>query len=114
MGDLLRERARAGHGHALRSTRSSCLGAGSITVRERLSGGERLLRRRRRRLFVPELRPSVFSFCTTELAQYCRLHEALRERPAFAKAFGGGHANAVLAACDNAGQQGEEKLFGLF
>ena len=36
------------------------------------------------------------------------------ERPAFAKAFGAGHAQAVLAACDNAGQQGGEKLSGLF
>ena len=36
------------------------------------------------------------------------------ERPAFAKAFGGGHAQAVLAACDNAGSSGGEKLFGLF
>ena len=36
------------------------------------------------------------------------------ERPAFAKAFGAGHAQAVLAACANAGSSGGEKLFGLF
>ena len=60
--------------------------------------------------YVPLFFPSV-RLSSPNIVNYMR---RCAERPAFAKAFGGGHANAVLAACDNAGQQGGEKLFGLF
>ena len=60
--------------------------------------------------YVPLFFPSV-RLNSPNIVAYMR---RCAERPAFAKAFGGGHANAVLAACDNAGQQGGEKLFGLF
>ena len=59
--------------------------------------------------YVPLFFPSV-RLSSPNIVNYMR---RCAERPAFAKAFGGGHANAVLAACDNAGSGGE-KLFGLF
>ena len=59
--------------------------------------------------YVPLFFPSV-KLTSPNIVAYMR---RCAERPAFAKAFGGGHANAVLAACDNAGSSGE-KLFGIF
>ena len=59
--------------------------------------------------YVPLFFPSV-RLNSPNIVNYMR---RCAERPAFAKAFGAGHANAVLAACDNAGSGGE-KLFGLF
>ena len=60
--------------------------------------------------YVPLFFPSV-RLNSPNIVNYMR---RCAERPAFAKAFGGGHAQAVLAACDNAGSSGGEKLFGLF
>jgi len=36
------------------------------------------------------------------------------ERPAFAKAFGEGHRDAVLRACEAASGGGGKKMFGMF
>ena len=60
--------------------------------------------------YVPLFFPSV-RLNSPNIVAYMR---RCAERPAFAKAFGGGHANAVLAACENEGSSGGEKLSGLF
>ena len=64
--------------------------------------------------YVPLFFPSVKLGASPSIVAYMR---RCAERPAFVKAFGGGHASAVLAACDSAGSGGGgggEKLFGIF
>jgi len=61
--------------------------------------------------YVPLFFPSVNLGASPSIVAYMRRCAA---RPAFAKAFGEGHASTVIQACDRAAKGGGEKLFGIF
>mmetsp|Transcript_17424 Transcript_17424/g.54429 ORF Transcript_17424/g.54429 Transcript_17424/m.54429 type:complete len:245 (-) Transcript_17424:236-970(-) len=61
--------------------------------------------------YVPLFFPSVDLRATPAMSRYML---RCSQRPAFVKAFGEGHANAVAAAVERAGAASQSKRFGLF